>query len=94
MALRLTNSGLLKMVRNSPLGQQVLHQHLIYCLNADIGIERRAAEIKERFEGCLERLVVLVRLLDLFDEAEREVWDALLEIRPPLLQSLRISGSV
>ncbi len=47
ITLRRVKSGLSKIVRNQPLGQQVLHQHLIDRRLADVGVQRLRQSAKK-----------------------------------------------
>ena len=42
------------------LSQKVLHQHLIHSFNADIGIERGAAEVEKLLKGGLESCMLIL----------------------------------
>jgi hypothetical protein len=64
----------------------VLHEHLIDGRLAEVGIEGRAAQREERVERGLKLRVVLVSVLDLVEQALRQVRNLLAEVLDGVLE--------
>ena len=86
--------GIVKDGAEQPLGQQVLHQHLIHRFHAYVGVERCLAELEELGEGLNEAGVVLVRLANLFRQAARQLRHALLEFFDRLFKTFDVRFGV
>jgi len=80
--------GIVENLANQPLGQQVLHEHIVDGILLDARIKRRAAHLDERRVGSLELLVARVGVDDLFLEVLGDVGHALLEFIDGLLEGV------
>jgi hypothetical protein len=73
-----------------PFGQQVLHQHLIDGVAAEVGVEGGLAHGEEVVKSGLKRRILLVGLLDLGVESLGQFGDALLELLDGLLEAFDV----
>ena len=67
----------LKDMADYPLGHQMLNQHLIHCLLADVGIERRPTKRHKFGKLIFEFPIVLMGFLDLGFECGSDMGDFL-----------------
>ena len=78
--------GFLEDGAEEALGKQVLDEHHVHRVAAEVGVERFAAKLVEVLEGHLEAGVVLVGLFDFFLQARAESGDAVLEFLDGFLE--------
>ena len=86
--------GVVENLAEEALGQEVLHQHLVDGLAADVGVERLSAEREEVVEGGLEFRVRLVGVDDPLDQPLGQVRHVLLESSTALLEVLDVGLGV
>ncbi len=75
---------------HQPFGEQVLDQHFVYGVPADIGVQRLLAQREKALEGRLERRVVVVRGLDPLVQPAREIGNPVFELLDGVLEIVDI----
>ena len=86
--------GVVEDFANQSLGEQMLNQHLIDGVPADVGIKGLLAESEKIVECRLELLVFLVGFLDFFVQTAGEVRHAILEFLDRLFEALDVGFGV
>ena len=77
-----------------PLGQEVLHEHLVDGSARMVRVQGVRQRVEEAVEGGLELRVVALGLLDLLGEAGGQMRDAVLELGDGLLEALDVGLGV
>src|SRR5258708_30943760 len=74
--------------------QQMLYQHLIYCITAHSGIKRCAAQVKEGSKGSNKGFIFGVLVFDTLQETLCEIRNTLLEVLYRMLKGSDVWFSV